>query len=141
MEPKNMFLDLLASLRALVQLHQSNHWSTASSYQHHLLFDTVRGLAEESVDALAEKAIALSNGDSSVVNAIALASRTFESLKTYYKDGTVEERIEASLTAELDFIDSLEDAAEEASSVGLQNLLSSIADVHERIAYLLGSKL
>lgn len=142
---------VLIFLRALATIHQSNHWATSGStfYADHLLFDRLYGDLVGEIDDVAERAVGL--GGQQLVQPVLLAGGVAEVIKKLgdgplSENPTVEERVQASLNAELVFMVLMQLVSKEMKekgylSRGTDNLLAGIEDKHEGHVYLLKQRL
>lgn len=136
---------LVSATRALAQLHKANHWRTRGSayYGDHLLFDRLAEAVEADVDSLAERVVGLS--DFTLVDPNLHALHTERFLREGMQSGVEmppDQLINASLMAEVYYLDLLDAAAASLQQQGLltkgtDNLLAGIADKHEGLIYLL----
>jgi DNA-binding ferritin-like protein len=137
--------DLLAYMRASLDLHQVHHWQTRGStyYADHLLFMRIYDESQPFIDQLAEKAIGLGTADLvDLCKQSDMRHRAIMSMCGSSSNVSPQEMVERSLQAETTLlgmitqtIDSLE--ASRQLTGGLSNLLEGIADAHEGFVYLL----
>jgi len=136
---------ILVHLRALSMIHQTNHWICKgdSYYGDHLLFERLYNETLEEIDSVAEKAVGL--GNESNVNVSLQIIQVYRLIQGVGQTATIPQpnsHAETSLNAETSFLHVLEYIVqtlkdEQKSSLGLENMLSDIADKHEKHVYLL----
>lgn len=139
---------LLAVLRYLAMLHQTHHWVSKGDpfYSDHELFDKLYQRTLEDVDEVAEKAVGLGSEQN-----VALATQLCQILrlaKDMNSPQTVphsSELAKASLCAERNLLQCIVMALQSmdqngTTTPGVENMLQSIADRHEKHVYLLGRK-
>lgn len=134
----------LATLRAIYVIHQQNHWLTKGDnfYGDHLLFQRLYESAKDNADAAAEKFLAILGKDAlkfSFQNEL-----MFNVLKRY--DSLSEKPLEMSLAIEKDFLKLSKDAydsfkTKDVMTLGLDDMLMSIANKREEAVYLLQQSL
>jgi DNA-binding ferritin-like protein len=136
---------LLVNMRALVMIHQTNHWISKGNqfYGDHLLFQRLYEESNDEIDSIAEKAIGLGGPDN--VNLPLQAQQVNEVLQSYGPTSTIPQAgdlAKRSLTAEVSFlrcvahcVDSLNEHG--LMTRGLDNMLAGIEDTHEGHVYLL----
>jgi len=146
----------VASLKAIVHIHQHNHWTTKgdSFYADHLLFSKVYESAQEDLDLAAEKFIGLfssSSVDFDMQND--LLNKILKKYSTIIQnnldsngDVSAEGHVKLSLSIEKDFLKMSESAyaffeKEGKLSLGLDDMLASIASSREEAIYLLNQRL
>jgi DNA-binding ferritin-like protein len=133
----------VATLKALALIHQHNHWTTKGDafYGDHLLFERLYNATLETLDLAAEKFIGLF-GDQAI--SYDLQADLLHKVLLKYKnlEGSP---VQLSLAAEKDFIkfsqvayNGFED--EDKLTLGLDDMLMSIASKHEEAVYLLQQK-
>jgi len=129
----------LAFLRSLYLIHQNHHWLTHGEnfYGNHLLFERIYQSAQENTDLAAEKFVGLFKNCITVqrqcqyINTICLK----------YNQGS-ENFIHNSLVAEKEFLE-FSDVfykklkAQKQMSLGLDDMIMSIASAREEAVYLL----
>lgn len=131
----NMYV---ATLRALYLVEQNCHWLTKGMafYGDHLLFERLYKAAAESADLAAEKFIGLFNENG--LNIAAQATFISKLLAKYQEDNLHA----AALKLEKDFLAFSQQAydlfeEEGVMTLGLDDMLMSIASKHEEACYLL----
>lgn len=130
----------IAALKAISLIHQQNHWLAKGNdfYGDHLLFQRIYESAQENLDNAAEKMVTLF-GDECLDNKFQ-ADLLNKLLLKYGSSG--EDLVEASLTVE-NFFQKLSKSAfdcfenENTMTLGLDDLLMSIASEREEAIYLL----
>lgn len=130
----------VATLKSIALIHQNNHWTTkgVAFYGEHLLFQRLYESALENLDLAAEKFIGLFGNDClSYDLQIELLTKVLSKYKNL--EGSP---IPMSLAAEKDFIKFSKDAyncfeAEERLTLGLDDMIMSIASQREESIYLL----
>lgn len=137
--------DLLAYMRAALDLHQVHHWQTRGTtyYADHLLFMRIYDDSGDFIDQLAEKSIGL--GSIELVDLCRqseMRHRAVMSMCGTTSGVSPDEMVERSLQAEMTLVGMIKQTIEtlEASGQlthGLSNLLEGIADAHETFIYLL----
>jgi DNA-binding ferritin-like protein len=130
---------LLSFLRGIAHLYQHMHWHSAGTnyYGDHILYERLYGSAYAEIDALAEKAIGISD-DSSVLNPIEDCKHTLKVVEKFASgEFNPESFSEIGITAEKEFIAVIADMMSGELSDGVQNMLQGIADKHEEHLYLL----
>jgi len=143
METEKLICFYVAFLRSLYLLHQNNHWLSqgASFYSGHLLFERLYQSAAENSDEAAEKMIGLFGSK------VVLSHNQVECIKNIldkYKTKSLEqsELVKISLKAEEDFLDlsiKIYDLLEKEDkmTLGLDDMILSIANKREEAVYLL----
>lgn len=137
MIPADKTAQYLANLRGLYLIHQNHHWVTsgANFYGNHLLFQRIYESAQKNADQAAEKFIGLYGSKAiNIKEQLALITECVEK----YADG--DQLVQTSLAAEKDFLTSSEEFYEEFKeemSLGLDDLILSIANDREEAVYLL----
>lgn len=136
---------VLSHLKALLAIHQNNHWTSMGDpfYGDHLLFSRLYDTVSDELDTVAEKAIGL--GCTSNVNMQLLCSQTLKLVCGVGSGSTIPKSSDLarkSLLAEMNFlkvIDSCMSSLEEMGMLtnGVDNMLQGIADKHEEHIYLL----
>ena len=136
---------LLVHLRFLAFVHQTHHWVTKgdSFYGDHKLFEELYNNTVADIDALAEKTVGL--GTTENVNITLQVNQLMRLVKGYGMTSTIPQPSEItrrSLAAEVNFIKTAELAFEclkerGGSTLGLENLIGGILDVHESHVYKL----
>lgn len=135
----------IALIRSVSLVHQNNHWLTKGSnfYSNHLLFERIYKSAAEDSDLAAEKLIGLFDDDVLDLHMQAqMIGRTLE----HFSSGNP---IKTSLEAEKKFLDYSEkfynilreDDGGAKLSLGLDDMLMSIASNREGAVYLLQQSL
>lgn len=134
----------LSTLRGMTIIHSHNHWTTKGQnfYENHLLFERIYNSAIEDLDLAAEKFVGLFGSD--CLN-YELNTNLLNKVLLKYKDGS-DSPIKMSLGIEEDFLklsSQAYEAFEEASvlSLGLDDMISSIASNRESSVYLLKQNL
>jgi DNA-binding ferritin-like protein len=130
----------IATLRAITIIHSQNHWTTKGEmfYGEHLLFERIYNSSLEDLDAAAERFVGLFGEDCLNYDfQIELLSKVLSKYKNL--EGSP---VEMSLAVEKDFIKLSSDAYEsfegdDKLSLGLDDLLMSIASKREEATYLL----
>lgn len=139
---KDQLTELLIKLRLLSMYYQTAHWTVKGSlfYQDHLLFERLYSTVSEEIDGVAERAIGVT-GDRSVVNLPEILEKVLDaSKKLRYEPRENVEFIQEALDLENDLISFLEDSAK-GVSLGVNDLMASIASTHESNIYLLKQRL
>jgi len=130
----------VATLKAMALIHQHNHWTTNGEmfYSEHLLFERLYNSVLEDLDLAAEKYMGLFGDE---VLAYTLQTQLLSKVLSNYNklEGSP---VEMSLAVEKDFIKFSNDAYkcfEEQGelSLGLDDMIMSIASNREEAAYLL----
>lgn len=128
----------VATLRAIYLIHQHNHWTTKGStfYGDHLLFEKLYTGAGEDADTAAEKMVGLF-GEKGLDFEIQIEYMNKIVSKYSSLDGNP---LKMSLTIEKDFLklsESFYDAmeSEKAMTLGLDDMIMSIASKHEEFCY------
>lgn len=141
---------LLTSLLAVARVHQTNHWSSKGEpfYGDHLLFERLYSETNDEVDSVAEKIVGLSNikGVDVVKQSQQIDTIISSLLSTLpYDVPACDNLINVSLDFEkflLKVIDlvivSLK--ASRKLSLGIENMLGSLADKHESHVFLLSQR-
>ena len=129
----------VATLKSIYVIHQQNHWLSKGNdfYGNHLLFERIYGVAKEDVDLAAEKFVGLFGSD--CLDYDLQAKMSFDVLKKYSSE---KDLLERSLKIETDFIKFCKDSYEcfkdeDTLSLGLDDMIMSIASNHEGVVYLL----
>lgn len=144
MDLKEICAKYVAFLRALYVLHQNHHWVTqgAGFYQNHLLFERIYKTAQENADLAAEKFIGLFGAESLAVDA---HPKLMMEILNSYKGKSL---VEASLAAEKDFLgfsdkvySEFKGNLKDKMTLGLDDMIMSIASQREESVYLLQSSL
>lgn len=128
----------VAYLRALYQLHQNAHWKTKGSgfYGNHLLFQRLYEGTQETVDEAAEKALG-------VFGELKESNETIKEIVNKFNvENFDNDYIQASLKAEQTFLALSQTLYNQlknlkAMTLGLDDLIMSIANRHEVHVYLL----
>jgi DNA-binding ferritin-like protein len=143
----NMYV---ATLRAIYLVHQHCHWTTKGTnfYSNHLLFERLYKKAQEDADLAAEKFIGLF-GEESVD--YSLQAQFLSKLLSKYGNYNGEHLPELGLKIEKDFLafskqvyDSLVSGEVDnkvKETLGLDDMIMSIASSHEEACYLLSQTL
>ena len=136
---------VLVYLRFLGILNQTNHWISKSDpfYGDHLLFERIYNNITEEIDGMAEKAVGL--GGTQNVNASLQTSQVARLIAAHTMHSTIPQSTDlarSSLRAETPFlriIDEVHNTLKEMGmlSLGTDNFLAGVADVHESHVYLL----
>lgn len=136
---------VLAHLRALAMIHQTNHWiaSGDASYSDHQLFQHLYESTLEEIDEVAERAVGLSGPD--CVD-LMLQVRQLESFINDMCDASQDVEPHTSYSAEMCILMCLKSASDSLREKGqltrgLDNLLQGIEDKHEQNVYLLKQRL
>lgn len=141
---------VLVFLRALGVVHQSNHWATSGTtfYGDHLLFDRLYGDIVGESDLVAERAVGV--GSPKLVDPLLLSAGVHEIVsklvESLSETPTVDERVQASLEAEVKFLILMQIVSKHLKdkgllSRGIDNLLAGIEDKHEEHVYLLKQRI
>jgi DNA-binding ferritin-like protein len=135
----NLFL---ATLKAIYQIHQNNHWTASGNnfYSTHLLFQRLYEEALEDIDTTAEKFLGVF-GDEAIN--YQLQAELVKNIILKYKD---KKSFEQSLAVEKDFQKFLIEAYkcfedEKTMTLGLDNFVQGMCDNSEHRCYLLGQSL
>ncbi len=139
---------LLASLRYLAMLHQTHHWVAKGDqfYGDHELFYKLYERTLEDADEVAEKAVGLgSEQNVTLVTQLHQMVRLAQDMDSPQTVPHTSELAKASLSAErnlLQYVDMALQSMDQngTTTSGVENLLQSIADRHEKHVYLLGRK-
>lgn len=130
----------VATLRQMYLIHQYSHWTTRGDpfYGDHLLFERLYKSAAEDADAAAEKMIGLFGSDGVDYDA---QTEFMDKLAKKYASLNGEPH-QMSLKIELDFLEYSKTAykaleEEGALSLGLDDMIMSIANKREESVYLL----
>ncbi len=135
---KKLMGSLVAFLRALYQIHQNAHWRTKGNefYGNHLLFQRLYEGTQETTDEAAEKTIGLFGSLPEMEDQIAALTEKF------HADNFDGDWVQAALKAEQTFqalcktvYDKIKKL--EAMTLGLDDMIMSIASRHEVHIYLL----
>jgi hypothetical protein len=146
---------LVACLRAVYQIHQSNHWTTKGTwyYGDHLLYQRLyEGILPE-IDGVAERAVGM--GAIEMMRSLPQARQTLAFCEMFCEENkaatpyaisgsSVDPNALASrsLQAELFLVGLVEEVEGMAGTTpGTSNLLQGIADKHEGHIYLLNQRL
>jgi hypothetical protein len=130
----------IASLKAMALIHQNSHWTTKGNdfYGDHLLFERLYNSTLENLDTAAEKFMGLFGPDcldyqlqTDLLHQVLLRYKVLEG-----------EPLGMSLAVEKDFIKLSQDAYncfedEERLTLGLDDMVMSIASKREEAVYLL----
>lgn len=134
----------IASLKALVLIHQHNHWTSKGSnfYGNHLLFERIYNSALEDLDLAAEKFIGIFGVE--CVN-YDLQAELLNKVLLKYKNAA-SDPVTMSLSVEKDFIKFSKESyncfeAEGKLSLGLDDMLMAISSTREGSVYLLQQNL
>lgn len=134
----------VATLKAMALIHQHNHWTTNGEmfYAEHLLFERLYNSVLEDLDLAAEKYIGLF-GDEALDYKLQTELLSKVLLNYNKLEGSP---VEMSLAVEKDFIKFSNDAYEcfdeqGELSLGLDDMIMSIASNREEAAYLLQQSL
>lgn len=130
---------LLASLRALLELHRTHHWQASgpTSYSDHLLFQRIYEPIPAQVDTLAEKLVALCGPD------VVSLPRQLVMMQKYSQLWMGDrEPVDSSLYAEQDFQKVLSKCynilkTSGRLTLGLDDFLMSLSSEHDTSVYLL----
>jgi DNA-binding ferritin-like protein len=135
--------NLLAHLRALGWNHLTSHWQVSgdSFYGDHLLFERLYGKVVEETDGLAEKLVglfgteAVNGAEQAKLMAFALHQAS-ETACPYQRALRMEQAFQVMLEKSLDVMDHLG-----VLSLGLDDMLRTMANDHETHLYLLQQRL
>lgn len=141
---------LLAMLKALSDVHQTNHWQASgdSFYGDHLLFVRLYEGVSPEVDLVAEKTVGL--GGSHGVDCVKISSLSTAIVSNLFcQDISIPQRTDLtkrSHNAEVLFLGLLKCVKESMSvaqtlTPGVDNMLAAIYDLHESHCYLLRQNL
>lgn len=139
---KENFTELLVKLRLLSMYYQTAHWTVKGSlfYQDHLLFERLYNTVVGEIDEVAEKAIGVT-GDRSVVNLSDILDKVSEgSKKLRYEPRENVEFVQEAIELEESLLAFLEESAK-GVSLGVNDMMASIASAHEGNLYLLKQRL
>ena len=134
----------VASLKAIVQIHQHNHWTTKGEnfYGDHLLFSKIYDSAIEDLDLAAEKFIGVFSVEClDYDNQFSLLNKILSKYSALSHDP-----VKMSITIEKDFLKMSQSArkcfeSENKLTLGLDDMLASIASSREEAVYLLKQRL
>ena len=134
----------LATLKAIYLIHQHSHWTTKGSdfYGNHLLFERLYEAAQKSADEAAEKFIRVFSEDALDLGfQNELLEKVLAKFKTASEDPT-----ERSIAAEKQFLQLSQQAydafkADEVMTLGMDDMIMSIANKSEEAVYLLQQSL
>lgn len=136
---------LLAGLRALYFTHQQNHWTCrgANFYGDHLLFQRLYEKIADEIDTVAEKCVGV--GDESTVDLQFQLKTVFQMLKDSSTSSVTvgsSDYAKKSLSAEYTFLNLCDVVrstldAQGKLSIGIDNMIAGIMDVHESHVFLL----
>jgi hypothetical protein len=140
----------LSWLKALSTIHQSHHWQAFSDpfYGDHLMYMRLYDAVQKDVDAMAEKAVGM--GTIELVDPVKVLRHTEIILCAIYEARpgipNPSDLAVRSLTAELQFLKALDRISQLLESrglltVGIDNQLAGLADLHEQNIYLLKQRL
>lgn len=140
---KDLFSKLLAHLRAQAMYLQTAHWTSKGTeyYSDHQLFERLYNGVDSEIDALGEKAVGLTGGETvNLTQSLAMALDTIQGLPQdcqnnfdcFLAAGKLEQELITLCTAG----DHLEDA-----TLGFKNLMADIADRAEGRFYLIKQRL
>jgi len=134
-------LGLLATLRALFQIHQNAHWLSRGvpSYGDHLLFQRLyEGIADE-IDGLAEKMIGVYDIEIDVMQQADQVADIMTIFESHDEELDLASRSLRAETLFLEFLQRvyarLDDEGE--LTMGLDDFLPAVASLHETHVYLL----
>lgn len=134
----------VASLKAIVQIHQHNHWTTKGEnfYGDHLLFSKIYDSALEDLDLAAEKFIGIFSTDCLDYD---MQTDLLNKILNKYSSLT-HNHVEMSLAIERDFLKMSQSAykyfeSENKLTLGLDDMIASIASNREEAVYLLSQRL
>ena len=129
----------VATLKAIYFCYQQNHWNSKGPnfYQQHLLFERLYKKTADEIDAAAEKMIGIF-GD----NPLEFNFQVEMMSKVLKKYSNIPDFIDLSIKIENDFIKFSEEAfncfaSEKNLSLGLNDFIMSLCNVHEENIYLL----
>ena len=128
----------VASLKAIVLIHQHNHWTSKGDvyYENHLMFERLYNSANEDLDAAAEKFMGLFGEE--YLNFELQTKLLGQVLSKYNK--LAGQTVAQSLAIEKDFIKFCQDAydafeGEGTLSLGLDDMIMNIASNREGAVY------
>lgn len=124
---------LLYYLRALSQLQQYSHWKSKGSnyYGDHLLYQRLYDETQAEIDGVAERAIGLYGEDAiDMMEDIDTAHKILEELNG-------DDYVQSNIKAEQALLDLIKKLMDGETTDGLEDLLQSIASLHETHLYLL----
>lgn len=136
---------LVATLKAISIIHQHNHWNAKGDafYQHHLLFERLYNLANEDLDSVAEKFVGIFGRKFlNFKNQNTLLSTVLKRYDNFHDD----DHINQSLSIEKDCILLIDELSktlieEKVITLGISDLLGSVASNRETAVYLLQQSL
>lgn len=136
------FCTLLAKLRLLALYYQTAHWQVKGSlfYQDHLLFERLYNAVNDEIDGVAERGVGFT-GERGTVNLNDSLKKISEAaIKLPFECSENIHYVNASLLMETDLLTYL-DKNQDFGSVGVKDLLASLANAHESNVYLLKQRL
>lgn len=140
---KDLFINLLAHLRSLSLYYQTAHWSVKTSlfYQDHLLLERLYGEVGGEIDAVAEKAVGLTDCDA--VHLPISLKKVYEKVKNLPQKPTDNsDFFKSALQLEQELITLCTTSESmEGVSLGLKNMLADLADNAEGRVYLIKQRL
>lgn len=136
---------LVATLKAISIIHQHNHWTAKGTnfYEHHLLFERVYNLAIEDLDLVAERFVGIYGRE--FLN-FKNQNTLLTTILKRYESFAIDDYVNQSLTIETDCIALLDEVSktlieEKSSTLGLNDLLGTVASNRETACYLLKQSL
>lgn len=140
-----MFVHLLARLRALYLCYQTSHWQCGNLvfYEDHLLFDRLVKETFKAVDKLAEKGVGLVGRESvNLTKSLDLVKELMEEFEFPNEPTENAEFFKAMLKMEESFQeDCTKHEADPVCTLGFKNLIAGMADKSEGRTYLLKRRL
>ena len=136
-EAKSAMETYVAALLSLAIIHQQAHWvSKGEHYGEHLLFERLYDGVSDQIDTAAEKAIGVLGAEMDIVKHISMTS-TF--INKFYVEKDLVKRSLLAEKAFLSFSKKLYNDLKESGdmSLGLDDMIMSIASEHETFVYLL----
>lgn len=145
-----VFLDLLQSLRLL---HQQHHWQATgiSAYGDHLLFERLYSCLAEEIDNVGEKVVGAGNAELvethySLMNITRFLNALEDSMGISQNETPSTKLVRKSLLAEKSFVTAGEKIMrllekKEQLTRGIENMMGTILDTHEKNIYLLEQRL
>lgn len=136
---------LLVHLRFLALVHQTNHWVAKgdSYYGDHLLFERLYDSVVKEIDQTAEKVIAFGTETNVNMNLqVVQLNRLVQNSQLLGTFPSSAGPATASLASEKRFLEALEYLVQSLKerqmlTLGIENMLTGIADKHEESVYLL----
>ena len=128
----------IASLKAIVLIHQNNHWTSKGEtyFGNHLMFERLYNSAKDDLDAAAEKFVGLFGNE--CLEYKSQTSLLSQILSKY--EGLSGETVAQSMAIEKEFIKFCQDAYESfekegSLTLGLDDLIMSISSNREEAVY------